>query len=777
MSQAINFRRRDSNASSNNNSGSTGGASSSLTNNNSLKNDLGLSPRWRASPMSFKMGSLIGSLGTRLYPAPGCSPTPALDSQDFKMGSVSGSYESRLLQALSTSHQTVNPDDGCSNYTCCGLPLTDLHALLDHFEESHVYVLDHPAMSSPHQQPLDPLSSATSATGGVAIPVPTGGPSGAGYEDMQMNNMEMDEADMDASNTDSPLLGSGGSSSATSSQNSSPHMGSQAALTAAANAAATSTSIYPYYADLRNLMANAAATGVPTAASSGSASGGIMETAPLPVSAPASNLSVQLAQMQQQCIPPSLLFSPAGSPGSSRRQSMTAAAESESAAAAAKNDAKATGAEAAKKSAATPIPPKPDADEDSDEEIYEASEEVKAEVAALLADVKLDPDVKVVSGPGIVHPGPPPPTQATTSFSKPFKCPTPNCNKSYKQANGLKYHMTHGQCCFLPKDPALDGLDDAEKDKVERPFGCGVGGCERRYKNMNGLRYHYQHSGAHGAVGLALLAAGTHSVQIAAHNAAIGRSAAKLAAQQRAQSVVSNISTSSSTMPQSPGGAAPPKSPVNASASRPGGVATVKGAAGASNTATHSRTPSGSSTPGAASGVRRLSNATSPVRSNTLPARPGQAPTATTYAQSTYYASQPGYPYISQPGAGYPYLPTSTAAQYANRGPVFPPTSTPGASGMTGAIAAMAGAFGSTTATAGLGAPFTYPAAPASATTASTTSQPQRPHQLMRTNSHGAGAAPVVATSAVTAVVSSGSSPRASAVMDVDEEGDTKMDG
>ncbi|KAG8914612.1 hypothetical protein FRC01_003992, partial [Tulasnella sp. 417] len=665
MSQAINFRRRDSNASpSHNSNGTSTGGSGSLTNNGSLRNDLGLSPRWRASPMSFKMGSLIGSLGTR-YPAPGCSPTPALDTQDFKMGSVSTSYESRLLQALSTSHQTINPDDGCSNYTCCGLPLTDLHALLDHFEESHVYVLDHHAMASPQQ-----LEAAAAA--GVAIPVPTGAPSGAGYEDMQMNNMEMDEADMDAANTDSPLLGSGGSSSATSSQNSSPHMGSQAALTAAAAAAATSTaangSIYPYYADLRNLMANAAATGVPTAATTTTAGNGIMEAAPVP--APPSNLSVQLAQLQQnQCIPPSLLFSPAGSPGSSRRQSMTTATEGESAttptsstststnAAAAKTDAKAPAAEsAAKKATAVTKPEDIEEEEEEDDEIFEASEEVKAEVAALLADVKLDPDVRVVSGPGIVHPGPPPPTQATTSFSKPFKCPTPNCNKSYKQANGLKYHMTHGQCCFLPKDPALDGLDDAEKDKVERPFGCGVGGCERRYKNMNGLRYHYQHSGAHGAVGLALLAAGTHSVQIAAHNAAIGRSAAKLAAQQRAQSVVSNISTSSSAMPQSPGGAVP-KSPVAATAPRANSVATVKGGApGApATTATHSRTPSGSSTPGVgANGVRRLSNATSPVRSNTLPggavpARPGQAPTATTYAQSTYYTSQPGYPYISQP--------------------------------------------------------------------------------------------------------------------------------
>ena len=29
-------------------------------------------------------------------------------------------------------------------------------------------------------------------------------------------------------------------------------------------------------------------------------------------------------------------------------------------------------------------------------------------------------------------------------LSKPYKCPKPGCMKSYKQANGLKYHMTHG---------------------------------------------------------------------------------------------------------------------------------------------------------------------------------------------------------------------------------------------------------------------------------------------------------------------------------------------
>ena len=66
------------------------------------------------------------------------------------------------------------------------------------------------------------------------------------------------------------------------------------------------------------------------------------------------------------------------------------------------------------------------------------------------ADALLVDESTVVSGPGIVHPGPPPPTQAPTSFSKPLKCPTAHRNKSYKPANGLRYHLTHGQYCFLP---------------------------------------------------------------------------------------------------------------------------------------------------------------------------------------------------------------------------------------------------------------------------------------------------------------------------------------
>lgn len=134
-------------------------------------------------------------------------------------------------------------------------------------------------------------------------------------------------------------------------------------------------------------------------------------------------------------------------------------------------------------------------------------------------------------------------------LSKPFRCPKPNCNKSYKQANGLKYHMTHGSCNFAPpKDleqvQALlaskrsareaageedQGITEGEMREVEReaerrlkPFACGVSDCQRRYKNMNGLRYHYQHSGDHGAIGLALLASGQHECLQHAH----GRSSA-----------------------------------------------------------------------------------------------------------------------------------------------------------------------------------------------------------------------------------------------------------
>ncbi|KAI5476833.1 SFP1, transcription regulator [Pseudohyphozyma bogoriensis] len=55
---------------------------------------------------------------------------------------------------------------------------------------------------------------------------------------------------------------------------------------------------------------------------------------------------------------------------------------------------------------------------------------------------------------------------------------------------------------------AGNGKDDARGEG--KPYVCHVVSCGKRYKNMNGLRYHYQHSGAHGALGLQMLAQAVH---------------------------------------------------------------------------------------------------------------------------------------------------------------------------------------------------------------------------------------------------------------------------
>lgn len=53
------------------------------------------------------------------------------------------------------------------------------------------------------------------------------------------------------------------------------------------------------------------------------------------------------------------------------------------------------------------------------------------------------------------------------------------------------------------------GLDTPSKPNnnvpPEKMYVCQVGNCDKRYKNLNGLRYHYLHSGSHGLLGLQLL--------------------------------------------------------------------------------------------------------------------------------------------------------------------------------------------------------------------------------------------------------------------------------
>ncbi|GAA5979945.1 hypothetical protein JCM10908_001473 [Rhodotorula pacifica] len=125
----------------------------------------------------------------------------------------------------------------------------------------------------------------------------------------------------------------------------------------------------------------------------------------------------------------------------------------------------------------------------------------------------------------------------TPPSEKPFKCTVPGCDKSYKQQNGLKYHRLHGHCgsslagasggvpsyaapsvATTTTAAAVSAAADKEASTATsggersegKPYICHVASCGKRYKNMNGLRYHYQHSGAHGALGLQMLAQGCH---------------------------------------------------------------------------------------------------------------------------------------------------------------------------------------------------------------------------------------------------------------------------
>jgi transcription factor SFP1 len=81
---------------------------------------------------------------------------------------------------------------------------------------------------------------------------------------------------------------------------------------------------------------------------------------------------------------------------------------------------------------------------------------------------------------------------APSQFSdyRPYRCNKPGCTKAYKQANGLKYHQSKGQCNFEENYAiAMDGLTLEEAEEKLKPFPCVVGdGCKKRYKQMNGLK-------------------------------------------------------------------------------------------------------------------------------------------------------------------------------------------------------------------------------------------------------------------------------------------------
>lgn len=460
----------------------------------------------------------------------------------------------------------------CRNYTCCGLHLNDLHALLEHFEAVHIVLVNGDIQNAQMQIPFNPIANP------VPIPTPSETPAVA----FDPDDMELElELDNTTTHLAPPVTASHSSPSSGApsppdtpistplSAWPSPHAFRSHHITPASSqppsprsktAAPTRTSSPISASTLRpNLSLNLGGASAFSRAHvpsphvltnpedafnsyarfsqdySSGLPGAQFNAAPADeasmVTLPPQNAVWQQNGGHQQpgCVPPALLFSssttatPASTPGGSRVPSPNGYAHA----------------------------------------IAQAHAQQQALQPQSSLSVPTTP-ISSTSRPSVLSR-----TSSTASpsllLSKPFKCPKPNCNKSYKQANGLKYHMTHGSCNFAPpkdlehvKDllerkkrererererefslgrtpsalntptasgPATPttelaaeyGITEMDLREVEReaerrlrPFACGVGDCQRRYKNMNGLRYHYQHSGEHGAQGLALLASGQH---------------------------------------------------------------------------------------------------------------------------------------------------------------------------------------------------------------------------------------------------------------------------
>jgi len=474
------------------------------------------------SPQSWRPGSL----GSRFYT--GCSPSQLLgplDPNDFKFGSVESDRGS-----IHNAINVLNREDELSrNFTCCGIHLTDLHAVVEHFEVVHVVVADQQALAGQYQ---NALSSGAQMNGQTSYyPESTQVQSNNNYH----HAFDPDDMELEIDNNSQPS--SGGSTPPDTPINTPlssypdvsfnrphSHPGSNCAspYVGSPPVSAFDTVVLPSHSQQIRAFPHSRG-GRPAVANASDVfnvySGYSDYSSCMPGTVPSPPAYDELSQAQANsasepgspsgCVPPALLYSsadntPHSTPSTSRIPSPSSSTSYFAASPGSSTTSASSAAGKGDPSAATP----------------RASTTLSRPASSLL-------------------------------LSKPFRCPKPNCNKSYKQANGLKYHMTHGSCNFAPPkdleqvqallaskrsqrqaaeangeevDASFGMISEGEMREVEReaerrlrPFACGVADCQRRYKNMNGLRYHYQHSGDHGAIGLALLASGQHECLQHAH--------------------------------------------------------------------------------------------------------------------------------------------------------------------------------------------------------------------------------------------------------------------
>lgn len=179
---------------------------------------------------------------------------------------------------------------------------------------------------------------------------------------------------------------------------------------------------------------------------------------------------VQQAQMQQQmngCLPPALLFAPSssctpgGTPGASRVPSPTPSNHAQQAASSGSGASAQGKAQASSNGAQGPTTsPQRHGASNSNSHNQSAANSASAN-AGSSASSSSHPNNSAAPA-NVLRPA------SSLLLSKPFRCPKPNCNKSYKQANGLKYHMTHGSCNFAPPKDLEHVKDLLERKRRER---------------------------------------------------------------------------------------------------------------------------------------------------------------------------------------------------------------------------------------------------------------------------------------------------------------------
>lgn len=72
---------------------------------------------------------------------------------------------------------------------------------------------------------------------------------------------------------------------------------------------------------------------------------------------------------------------------------------------------------------------------------------------------------------------------------KKYSCLIPNCDRTYRNQNGLKYHISHAHT-KQERELFVRLQKELKDDPTEKPYLCSEIGCEKRYRNSNGLKYH-----------------------------------------------------------------------------------------------------------------------------------------------------------------------------------------------------------------------------------------------------------------------------------------------